>query len=95
MILHKFILSHSACFFTYNVGAIARYGSFYGFVRGQSHRKRVLVSDLQCTGSEFRLLDCTRGTYSVKNCGQYNEAGVTCQGILLIMHVHKTYYASN
>uniref|UniRef100_A0A1X7TY56 SRCR domain-containing protein n=1 Tax=Amphimedon queenslandica TaxID=400682 RepID=A0A1X7TY56_AMPQE len=61
-------------------GAKATYGSHYGFVFGQSHPKPVLVSDIQCTGSEFRLLDCTRGTYSVKNCGRRNEAGVTCLG---------------
>uniref|UniRef100_A0A1X7UN69 SRCR domain-containing protein n=1 Tax=Amphimedon queenslandica TaxID=400682 RepID=A0A1X7UN69_AMPQE len=64
--------------------AIATYGSRYGQISGQNHPKPVLVSDLQCTGSELRLLDCTRGTYSVKNCGKRNKAGVTCLGILLI-----------
>uniref|UniRef100_A0A1X7T7Q6 Uncharacterized protein n=1 Tax=Amphimedon queenslandica TaxID=400682 RepID=A0A1X7T7Q6_AMPQE len=54
--------------------AIARYGSYYG--KGS---EPILVSGLECTGSEFKVLDCPRGTYSVKSCGDYNEAGVKCQ----------------
>lgn len=57
------------------VEAIARYGSYYGQGAGP-----MLVSGLQCTGSEFKLLECPQGLYSAKSCGYYNEAGVKCQG---------------
>ena len=64
--------------YTY-IGAIPRYGSYYG----QGSGPLLIYSDLQCTGSEFRLLDCPRGPYSIKNCGRYNEAGVKCQGRII------------
>lgn len=58
--------------------AIPRYGSYY-----EEGPVPILISGLQCTGSEFQLLNCPFDTsYAVTRCGSYNEAGVKCHGRL-------------
>lgn len=63
----------------YLTEAIPRYGAFYGQGSGA-----ILLSNLQCTGSELKLLDCARDAYSVKSCQHYEDAGVKCQGSLAL-----------
>ena len=59
------------------LGAIARYGAFYGQSSGP-----IFLSNLRCTGKEFKLLDCARDMYAVRFCTHYEDAGVKCQGKL-------------
>ena len=39
------------------------------------------VSGVHCTGSETDLLSCSRSNFIDRsNCGNYDDAGVVCQG---------------
>ena len=58
------------------IGAKARYGAFFGKGSGP-----IFLSNLQCSGSEQRLLVCNRNTYSVRWCRHYEDAGVECEGM--------------
>ena len=58
------------------IGAKPRYGAFFGAGTGP-----IFLSNLQCTGSEVKLLDCNRDIYSISNCGHYEDAGVECDGM--------------
>ena len=41
----------------------------------------VVITDIECSGSERRLLDCTYNTLPDYFCGnERNDAGVVCQG---------------
>ena len=57
-------------------GAKARYGAFFGEGFGP-----IYLSNLQCTGSEHSVVDCSRNVYSVSNCAHYEDAGVECDGM--------------
>ena len=50
---------------------------------------QILLDDVQCTGSEGRLIDCRYDSYTY-DCGRYEDAGVHCQGrdmwFILIVH---------
>ena len=52
-------------------GAIARTQAFFGAGTGQ-----ILLDNVQCGGSEDRLIDCTYIT--MHNCNHGEDAGVTC-----------------
>ena len=59
------------------LGAIARYGAFYGRSSGP-----IFLSNLHCAREQFKLLDCARDMYAVRFCTHYEDAGVKCQGNL-------------
>lgn len=58
-----------------NAGATAQYNAIFGFGSGP-----VLMSGLQCGGSESSLLECT-STIPSSSCDHFDDAGVTCQGL--------------
>ena len=63
------------CFSNDYTGATAQYNAFFGFGSGP-----VIMSGLQCGGSESSLLECTSSVpYSY--CSHFDDAGVTCQGL--------------
>lgn len=39
----------------------------------------IWFDDVQCTGSEENLYDCTNGGVGIHNCGHEKDAGVTCE----------------
>ena len=39
----------------------------------------ILLDNVQCTGNERWLLDCTHGGVGVHDCGHHEDAGVRCQ----------------
>ena len=53
----------------------------------RTHRKaffgegcgRILLDNLECTGEESSLLDCTHNGVFTHNCGHQDDAGVTCK----------------
>ncbi len=56
-------------------GAIALHRAFFGPGKGL-----ILLDDVQCTGDESSLLDCShRGIY-IHNCGHQEDVGILCQG---------------
>ena len=55
------------------VGAIAHGRAHYGQGTGP-----ILYDNVQCSGSEHALEQCTR--LSIDNCQHYEDAGVSCQG---------------
>ena len=54
--------------------SIAFENSFFGEGTGS-----ILLDDLECTGSESRLVDCYRQSDD-NNCGHKEDAGVRCTG---------------
>ena len=39
----------------------------------------IWFDDVQCTGSEENLYDCTNAGVGIHNCGHTKDAGVTCE----------------
>ena len=39
-----------------------------------------LIQDINCTGTEHSLLQCSYNTLPETKCGQFDDAGVVCQG---------------
>ena len=47
----------------------------------------IYLDNVNCEGSERRLIDCPRGSeISVHNCGHYEDAGVYCQRKCVYVH---------
>jgi deleted-in-malignant-brain-tumors protein 1 len=46
-----------------------------GFTNGQG---QIWLSDVQCDGTETRLIDCVSNPLGVHNCHHYEDAGVSC-----------------
>ena len=40
-----------------------------------------MLDDLQCTGTESSLFDCTHRGVNSHNCGHSEDAGVRCSGV--------------
>lgn len=45
-----------------------------------SNTVRILLDNVQCTGSEVGLVDCQHSPIGTHNCGHREDAGVICQG---------------
>ena len=58
-------------------GAVARTSAYYGQGLGP-----IQLDNVQCTGSESRLLDCTH--LAIHDCSHSEDAGVTCSGTVHI-----------
>ena len=56
-----------------NIGAISLFGSFVVDGTGQ-----IVLDDLQCTGSESRLIDCPHNGLGNHNCDHSQDAGIRC-----------------
>ena len=56
-----------------NIGAISLFGSFVVDGTGQ-----IVLDDLQCTGSESRLIDCPHNGLGNHNCDHSKDAGIRC-----------------
>ena len=50
---------------------------------------RIVLDDVQCTGSEDSLLNCTHAGIGNSNCGHNEDAGVVCglNGMLVNTHL--------
>ncbi len=44
----------------------------------------ILLDNVQCSGSESRLLDCTHNGLAIHNCAHSEDAGVVCSGTFLL-----------
>ena len=56
-------------------GAKPRFSAFYGQGSGP-----VFLSNLNCTGSELKILECHNDYYAAQTCAHYKDAGVQCLG---------------
>lgn len=45
----------------------------------------ILLDDVRCTGSETALINCTYDRFTY-DCGHYEDAGVRCQGQILLLY---------
>ena len=47
---------------------------------------QIVLDDLQCTGSESRLIDCHHSGLGNHNCDHFQDAGVRCTGMVLRLY---------
>ena len=57
-------------------GAVAVYSAFFRQGNGP-----ILISHVQCSGSESSLLDCYWSASAATSCTHAEDAGVLCQGL--------------
>ena len=57
----------------YNVGAVPVY---FGFTNGAG---QIWLDEVQCTGTETRLVNCSANPLGTHNCAHFEDAGVRCQ----------------
>ena len=70
---------------------MARYNAYFGMGSGP-----VLLSNLYCAGTEDSLLDCNSyNVYGTLSCTHKDDAGVTCEGISVIVIVYIYTYEIN
>ena len=63
------------------IGATVLFGGFVVDGTGQ-----IVLDDLQCTGSESRLIDCPHNGLGNHNCDHSDDAGVRCRpGIIKLV----------
>ena len=48
-------------------------------------RGAIFLDNVNCNGTEHRLINCTNPGVGVHNCGHYEDAGVVCVGKLAIL----------
>ena len=66
------------CLHPETTGAIAAVG---GYTESQLS---VGITDLHCSGSEANILNCSHNNLEEYNCASHDDAGVICQGQLLL-----------
>ena len=66
------------CLHPETAGAIAAVG---GYTESQLS---VGITDLQCNGSEATIFNCSHNNLEEYNCASRDDAGVICQGQLLL-----------
>ena len=58
----------------YRGAVTAHRGAHFGQGSGQ-----ILVDNLQCTGTEASLLECSHSGINIHDCGHSKDASVTCE----------------
>ena len=58
--------------------AVAYSRAYFGVGSGP-----IVLDDVRCTGSETALINCTYDRFT-SDCGHYEDAGVRCQGQILL-----------
>ncbi|XP_071493771.1 scavenger receptor cysteine-rich domain-containing protein DMBT1-like [Diadema antillarum] len=48
---------------------------------------RIVLDNVQCQGSEERLVDCPHNGFFQHNCGHHEDAGVSCRGKVTLLRV--------
>ena len=61
------------CTFNNYVGAVALSRAAFGQGSG-----RIWLDNVECTGSEIRLIDCPANVIGIHNCDHSEDAGVRC-----------------
>ena len=64
----------SYCMHVRTIGAVPIYS---GFTNGEG---QIWLDNVQCVGTEFRLIDCPANELGSHDCGHFEDAGVRCQG---------------
>ena len=49
----------------------------------------IYLDDVACTSSDNQLLECSSNPVLVHNCDHHDDAGVACEGMLLIKNIDK------
>ena len=62
------------------LAGIAKLYGFFGQGRGP-----IVLEDVQCNGLEESLFDCANSGLRYSSCGHYEDAGVICQGIYIVL----------
>ena len=65
------------------LGAVAFGSAIFGQGSGT-----ILFDDVDCTGTETNITDCSHSGLGVNTCGHYEDAGVRCQGLFTEDHVN-------
>ena len=50
------------------------------------------ITDIKCNGSESHLVNCSHSRPVLHTCQSHDDAGVVCQGIILVMSKIKSYF---
>ena len=56
-------------------------GAYYGQGSGP-----ILFDNLQCTGNETSIFDCSNNGIGISNCKHNEDVGVLCEGIALFLN---------
>ena len=48
------------------------------------------LDNVQCVGTESRLVDCRSNGLGIHNCGHSEDAGVRCVGAFMLVCSHST-----
>ena len=55
------------------IGAMARMRAHFGQGSGA-----ILLDNVECSGTEWRLIDCPHNGLGIHNCQHGEDAGITC-----------------